>query len=311
MKAALSMLALALAGCGGGGGGSGGGFLTVAPAPVVTVDQEPAQAVQADEPIVKLYPVNPGCSMVSANHMSCELISHEQTIGVGVPPGVYVTFTNNTGTHLQINRIDAETGERQFWSEHCAYLNVFLTGQNAAGQGEVGCAAKQIGKDYPPILFGQGTGLGVAPGDVVYLASHTEPLAINHTFAMDVKVQTTGLMAWRMPKIDQVIDCNGQQQSTVWSTWENTTGRNLNLTGASIYAESGAATHTLNGQACIFVMDASGATKYQNCDSALKTRGEVKFPVVTIAPGESVAAQGVNACSAPSVWGWAAWMQVW
>jgi hypothetical protein len=146
---------------------------------------------------------------------------------------------------------------------------------------------------------------------VVYLASHTEPLAINHTFAMDVKVQTTGLMAWRMPKIDQVIDCNGQQQSTVWSTWENTTGRNLNLTGASIYAESGAATHTLNGQACIFVMDASGATKYTNCDSALKTRGEVNFPVVTIAPGESVAAQGVNACSAPSVWGWAAWLQVW
>jgi hypothetical protein len=314
MKAALSILALsALVACGGGGGGSGGGFLPVAPAPATTVAQEEsAPAVHAEEtPILKVYPVNPGCTMAAPNHMACELISHEQTIGVGVPPGVYVTFTNNTGMHLQINEINAETGERQFWSEHCIYLNVPMTGQNTAGQGEVGCSSKQIGKDYPPIRFGQGNGLAVAPGDVVYLASHTHPSAINHTFALNVQVQTTGLMAWRMPQIDAVNSCDGQQQSTVWGAWTNTTSTNLHLTGASIYSEAGAGSHTLNGSACIFVMDASGATKYTNCDAALKTRGEVKFPVVTIAPGESVAAQGVNSCSAPNLWGWAAFLQVW
>lgn len=308
MKRALSMLALAaLAACGGGGGGSGGGFAAL---PLATVQEAPA--VHSDEtPILKVYPINPGCTMAAANHVACELIASESTIGVGVPPGVYVTFTNNTGMHLQINEINAETGERQFWSEHCIYLNNPMTGQDPAGQGEVGCSSKQIGKDYPPIRFGQGNGLAVAPGDVVYLASHTEPSAINHTYAMDVKVQTTGLQSWRMPKIDQVIDCNGQQQSTVWGTWTNTTQTNLHLTGASIYSEAGAGSNTLNGAACIFVMDAIGATKYQNCDSALKTRGEVKFPVVTIAPGESVAAQGVNACAAPGVWDYAAFLQVW
>jgi hypothetical protein len=312
MKRALSILALAaLTACGGGGsgGGSGGGFF-VAPTAVQASAEEPAKVVD-DTPILKVYPINPGCSMVAANHMSCELIAHEQTIGVGVPPGVYVTFKNNTGMHLQVNEINAETGERQYWSEHCIYLNDFLTGQNTAGQGEVGCSSKQIGKDYLPIRFGHGNGLGVAPGDVVYLASHTHPSAINHTYAMDVKVQTTGLQSWRMPKIDQVIPCDGQQQSTVWGTWTNTTQTNLHLTGASIYAEASAGSNTLSGPACIFVLDASGATKYQNCDSALRTRGEVKFPVVTIAPGESVAAQGVNACAAPAVWGWAAFLQVW
>lgn len=311
MKRALSILALALAGCGGGGGGSGGGFAVVPTEAAPTVAQPAAvPAVQAEDPMVKLYPVNPGCSMVAANHLSCELISHEQTIGVGVPPGAYVTFTNNTGTHLQINEINAETGERQFWSEHCIYLNDFATSQTTAGQGEVGCSSKQAGKDYPPIRFGQGNGLSVAPGGVVYLASHTEPLAINHTYAMDVKVQTTGLQAWRMPKIDAVINCDGQQQSTVWGAWTNTTSTTLSLTGASIYSEAGASSHTLNGSACIFVMDASGATKYTNCDGALKTRGEVKFPAVSIAPGESVAAQGVNSCVAPHFWDWAAWLQV-
>lgn len=310
-KQALTAAAIAALCACGGGGGSGGGFAAAPVAPVEANQPAVQPAVQAEDPFVKLYPVNPGCSMVAANHLACELIASETTIGVGVPPGVYVTFTNNTGTHLQINEVNAETGERQFWSEHCIYLNTFMTGQNTAGQGEVGCASKQIGKDYLPVRFGQGNGLGVAPGDVVYLGSHTEPLQINHTYALDVKVQTTGLQAWRMPKVDAVIECDGQQQSTVWGTWTNTTQGDLHLTGASIYAEAGQRSHTLNGSACIFVMDASGATKYTNCDGALKTRGEVKFPAVTIAPGESVAAQGVNACTAPNLWGWAAFLQVW
>jgi len=304
---ALSILALtALTACGGGGGGgSGGGFAVAPSAPAV------AQESHIDEPpLVKLYPVNPGCSMAAPNHLSCELISHEQTIGVGVPPGVYVTFTNNTDSHLQINEINAETGERQSWSEMCVYLNDFATSQTTAGQGEVGCSSKQVGKDYSPIRFGQGTGLSVAPGDVVYLSSHTEPNAINHTYALDVKVQTTGLMAWRMPKQDAVIPCDGQQQSTAWDQWTNTTGRDLHLSGASVYAESGFASHTVSG-ACIFVFSADGSTKYTNCDVALRTHGEVTFPSVVIAPGESVASQAINSCSAPLVWDWAAWLLVW
>lgn len=290
MRLALSILALSLAACG--GGGSGGGF-AAAPASPVTATPE----VQAEKP------TNPGCATAAANHLSCEMV--EGSIGVGVEPGVYVTFTNHTGSYLQVSEISAVTGERQHWSEVCAYLNDFMTGQNKPGSGEVGCTTKQVGEDYTPIRWG--AGLSVAPGAVIYLASHTEPTGTNHTYTLKVKV-ASGLDSWRMPQHDAVIPCDGQTQSTAGDRWTNTSTKDRQIVGASIYAESSGS--TVSGPACIYVFSADGSTKYQNCDNALRTRGVVSFPAVSIAPGESVAAQALNVCAAPAVWDWAAFLNI-
>lgn len=309
VRRALSTLALAaLAACGGGGGG-GGGFAVVAPT-AAAPEAAKQPAAPAAEPL-KLSPVNPGCVSALDTHVECPLIASGELIGVGVPAGTYVRFTNRTGSYLQIDSVQAATGETQLWSEICVYVGDLVTGQHQPGIGEAGCATKNAGENYPTIRWGEGTGLSVAPGEVVYLNSHTEPALENHTYALSVRVQTTGLHSWRQPQQDAVIYCDGQQQSTAPTPWRNETGRELHLSGASVYSEDGRGSNTLSGPACIYVMDASGATKYQNCDSALRSRGEVSFPVVTIAPGEYVSAQAVNTCAALGVWDWAAFLRVW
>ena len=261
--------------------------------------------------------VNSNCVQVAANHVSCELIpdtaSGGQPIGIGVAPGTYATFTNGTGTYLQVNEVSAITREQLYWSEFCVYLNDFATGQSTPGAGEVGCSAKNIGEDYPPIGWGNGTGLSVAPGGIVYLNSHTEPAGTNHTYSLSVKLQTTGLYAWRQPKIDAVITCNGMSQSTTWAPWVNNTGQDLHLTGASIYSVSSStvAPNTLNGPACVYVFKSDGSPKYANCDDALRTRGQVAWAMMIVSPGEFVAAQGVNACAAQHLWDWSAFLNIW
>lgn len=308
MKAALSILALAaLTACGGGGGG-GGGFAIVPVAPAQPAAQE--EPKPTIEPL-KLNPVNPGCVQAPDGHIDCPLIAYGEPIGVGVPAGTYVKFTNNTGLMLQIDSVQAATAEVQLWSEICVYVGELVTGQPTPGIGEVGCATKAFNENYSTIHWGEHTGLSVAPGQVVYLNSNTPSGYKNHTYALSVRVQTTGLHAWRQPQQDAVIVCDGQQQSTAPTPWRNETGRELHLTGASIYSEDGRLSNTMSGAACIYVMTADGSTKYQNCDSALRTRGDVSFPVVTIAPGEYVSAQATNSCPAPGVWDWAAFLRVW
>lgn len=310
MKHALSILAVvALAACGG-GGGSGGGFAPVAAPVSAPIPATEALAVKPLVPVLQApQPLNTNCVFAAANHVACDLIANDQPIGVGVPPGAYVTFTNKTGAALQIANISGFTGERRFWSEMCAYVGTFMTGQPVAGEGEVGCSAKNVGEDYAPIAWK--SGITVAPGQVVYLAAHTEPAATNHTYSLTVK-SGPGLSVWRQPQHDQVIPCDGQQQKTVWSGLKNETARTLRLTGAAIYAESGtaAAPNTLSGPVCIYVLAADGSQKYSNCDNALRNRGDVTFPAIEVAPGESVAAQAVNACTAPSLWGWAAFLRM-
>lgn len=267
--------------------------------------------------IASATPVNPNCTNLTANHIDCDLIpdsaSGNQPIGVGVPPGSYVTFTNRTGAYLQVNEVIAITGEQATWSEFCVYLNDFVTGQNTPGRGEVGCTAKNIGENYPPIRWGTTTGLSVAPGSMVYLNSHTEPAAINHTYSLVVKPQTSGLYSWRAPKLDTVITCSGQQQSTPWTPWTNTTGGDLHLAGASIYSVSGVASNpnTVTG-ACVYVLRPDGSVRFSNCDSAARTRsGQLDFPTQVIQAGESVAGQAINTCPSGAVWDWAAFLLVW
>jgi len=309
MKRALSILALAALCACGGGGGSGGGFAPVASTPTQTETTAPAPVPQA--PMVAPTVVSPNC--VTIDVIYCDLVPSDQAIGVGVPAGSYVAFTNRTGAPLQIVEIDAFTAERRSWSEYCAYLgdlNDSVTWQRVAGKGEVGCSTKNIGEDYAPIRFG--AGLVVAPGEVVVLNSHTEPAPTNHTYALRVQALSNGGQSWRQPQRDEVITCDGQMQYTAPTPWKNTTGRDVQLSGASIYSESPSSKtpNTVNGGACISILLEGGAQKYSNCDTALRTRGEVSFPPVTVAPGEYIAAQAANACASPSHWNWAAFLQV-
>lgn len=309
MKRALSLLALsALAACGGGGGGGGSGFPSTSSAPEAKVGKQVLPALKA--PAV----VYPNCFQAAQNHIACDLVPG--AIGAAVPAGMFASFTNKTGQYLQIDQVDAYTAERQYWSEYCAYLgdlSDLTTEQKSAGKGEVGCATKSVGEDYAPIRWGTQTALLVAPGEMVMLNAHTEPASTNHTYSLAVSVQSSGVYAWRQPQTDKVWYCDGQNQSTDLVPWQNTTGRDLHLTGAAIYSEtdSSSTPNTVSGAACIYVLTADGAQKYSNCDSALRTRGEVSFPTVTVSPGEFVAAQAVNACTAGRIWNWATWLRVW
>lgn len=308
---ALSILALAsLAACGGGGGGGGGAY-----APVATVAPAAAPVAAVETPAIAKVPpapmpINTNCVTTADGHVSCDLMPNDQAIGIGVPAGTYVTFTNRTGAYLQVNQISAYTGEQANWSEFCADLNNPITGQSAPGVGEVACTTKNIGEDYLPLTFGNGTGLSVAPGGVLYVGSHTEPEAVSHTYSLMVQPQTTGLSSWRQPQQDTVINCNGQQQSTEWSPWKNTTTETLHVRGASIYAVSGTSTpNELSGHACLYVLNPDGSVRIQECNDALRTRGQADFSV-DVAPGESVAAQATNACPAGN-WDWVAYLRVW
>lgn len=308
MKLALSILALAaLTACGGGGGGgSGGGFAPIAAAP--------AEVKQAD-PVLQAPEVTyPNCETVAFNHIACDLVPGS-SIGAAVPAGMFASFTNRTGQYLQIDEINGFTAERRSWSEYCVYLgdlSNIVTWQASAGKGEVGCATKNIGEDYAPMRFGTGTGLAVAPGEMVMLNAHTDPAPTNHTYYMSVAKYATGLHSWRQPQVDYVIPCNGQMQVTEMKPWRNETDRQLHLTGASIYAETPSSrTPNKLAAACIYVMTADGsATKYANCDGSVSARGEVNFPMVTIAPGEYVAAQATNSCGSGNHWNWVAFLRV-
>ena len=309
MNRGLSILALlALAACGGGGGGGE----SVTETPVVEAKAEqPFQAPSARPMPAPPVPVNPGCYLIH-DHTECELIASTDAIGVGVPAGTFVRFTNNTGVMLQVDQIEAYTGERDRWSEYCAGLvndpSQAITGQKLAGLGEVGCAHKEIGEDYRALTWGGWSGLLVMPGQQVFVGAHTEPAAISHTYSLRVRVATTGLHSWRQPQIDQVNDCDGGTLPTKWAPWRNDSGRVMHMSGAEVYAVSAnpKAPSTVNA-ACVHVLDVNGNVRWSNCD--LTTRGSVAWPTVEIQPGESVAAQASHSCSA-GLWGWAAFLRV-
>jgi hypothetical protein len=263
--------------------------------------------------------INPNC-VINAdvpNELDCDLLPLNLTGGlsseVGVAPGTYAVLTNNTGTFVQINQVEAITNEQTYWSEFCVSLNDFRTGQLSAGTGEVGCTTKNPGENYPPLQWdGIHTALSVPPGSKIYLASHTVPSAINHNYIITAYPQSAGINSYRSPEMDKVFDCDGSQQATAWTPWVNNTGAALHLVGATIYAVSGnSGSPNQVSAACIYTLNQSGGIKTANCNGGINQRGEVTFPTLLIEPGEAVVGQAVNFCNSPSNWDWAAYMHVW
>lgn len=313
-KQALTAAAVAaLCACGGGGGGSGGGFAPIAVAPEAPA-QEPAPVLQA--PVKPTVPpanlLNPSCvTQPDGLLVTCSLEPSPWPIGVTVPASGFVTFTNNTGGYLQINSIEAFTGEVTHWGEFCAALNFGSNRQDVAGTGEVACTTKAENTNYIPLTFGQGTGLMVEPGGVVILGA--KPATVAHTYALMVAPNTTGVQVWRAPAVDEVIPCNGLPQYTAWNPWKNDSGYTKHVSGALIYNESGNLSNRkeLSGHACLYVLNPDGTPRVSECNDSLRVRGEATFATIEVFPGESVAAQAVNTCSAPNEWDWASYLYVW
>lgn len=305
MIRALSLVALAaLTACG--GGGSGGGFAPPADTPA------PAPTQTALKPAAAPATVNPGCvTGPDGLFVTCDLIASDVPLGVTIPARGFVSFTNRTGSALQVNQINAYTGETAYWSEFCSTLDVGSNNQKTPGIGEVACITKQPNQNYLPLTFGSGTGMTVQPGQVITMGSHTEPAMESHTFTLNVAPQATGVQMWRQPRADDIVHCNGLPQATAWAPWTNTTGVQLHVHGALIYAESGTATASeMNGSACVYVLNADGTVKTGLCNDALRTRGDASFEM-TVEPGEALAAQAINTCAAPGLWDYAAYLRVW
>lgn len=301
-------LLLCLTACGGGSSGD-------AAWPTTTDDtQELVMSQKAGD--YPSYKSAPGC-MEDATRLVCDLVPDDgMPVGIGVAAGKHVVFVNRTGTSLQLTQSSAYTGERQFWSEYCVYLNWYATGQSTAGRGEVGCAAKNINEDYVPINWGAGTGLVVPPNSWVLLNSHTVPHSVIHIYTLRVQYLDagTGVQSWRQPSTDSVIPCNNQVQYTAMTPWRNNTNSTVYLGGGAIYSETpeSATVNTVIG-ACVYVLQEGGFQKYANCDIAFRTKGAFNFPPVAVLPGEYVAAQAANVCPTGghwSHWNWAAFLNV-
>lgn len=308
MKTLLTFAALAtLTACGGGGGSSA----SIEPTVAETRPAIAAERTLRKDPIPATpQPANPNCVLGVDNVTRCDLMPGVN--GVGVLAASFVIFTNNTPHMLQLDQVEAYTGERAFWSEFCAYKGTrpedFITGQVTPGTGEVGCAVKIVGEDYAPIRWGATTGLSVAPGEQVVLNSHTEPALISHLYTLTINYQTTGVHVWRQPQMDKVFECDGAQQSTEWSPWRNDTGRNLHITGASVYSVTGGENHV--DAACLYVFGPDGQTvRYSRCD--LSVAGDKDFGDVIVEPGDYIVGHASNTCPAGSAaWDWAAFLRV-
>lgn len=306
--AILGLLAL-LAACGGGGSAD---EPASAAKPVAAPQQPMLRALSTSAP-AKASPVNPGCTM-SGDRPYCELIANTDPIGVGVAANNVAVFTNNTGVNLQIDQADAYTGETSLWGEYCIYLvddlSQAIPNQAYPGIGEVGCAHKDIGEDYPSLTFGGWSGLLVKPGQMVVMNSHVEPANIGHTYALKVRLATTALYAWRMPQQDAVIPCTGTTTPTAWTAHRNDTGRVMGFQGAEVYSVSAKpASPSTTDHACAYVLDVNGNVRWSQC--GINARGSYSWPTVEVQPGEYIAAQSINTCSAPAVWDWAAFLRVW
>jgi hypothetical protein len=253
--------------------------------------------------------VDPNCVHIAANEVDCDLLLAINAIGIG--PGTFAALTNKTGGYIEINQVTAITNEQLYWSEFCVFRNNFMTGQLSPGVGEVGCTTKNIGESYPSLHW-NGI-LLVAPGDKIYLGSHTEPDSINHLYLVTASAAfspfSPSVQSFRTPKIDAPIPCSNAVQSTDWGPWTNNTGSIQYLSGATIYAVSAQSDPNTVSEACLYILNADGSVSWSFCNQGTNHRGTVSFSPQPIKPGQSVTGQAINQCSI-GLWDWVAYMYI-
>src|SRR6266542_4473052 len=275
------------------------------------------------------YP-NPNCGAPDINgEVACDLL--EGTYEIGVGPNQYVKFTNRTGGYLQIDSVQGITNEQTYWSEICVYLDDFFLGQRpqSPGVGEVGCVHKLPGENYPPLTwYGpiMANALSVRPNGIVYMNSNTPGHSENHTYVVTSARQTVGVNSWRSPQADPVqVSCTPLNPPdpyaySAWQPWQNTTGHNVYVGGATIYAVTATDSSAVS-LACLYIRTSAQITRWCHCSEpassdgvscsvgATNVRGQLNLPSQTVLPNEYIAGQAANLCPSGG-WNWAAYLYV-
>jgi hypothetical protein len=274
---------------------------------VVTVAARPSGALPDDS-----QTPNRGCTNAQANEIACSLATGSRTYRLDSARSQYLKLTNTTSRPLQIDTIQgAGAGRGRAFLEYCIGRNRFETGQSAPGEGEAACTSRNSGTALSAIRPGGRGGLTVAPGDTLYVSF--SPMQSEPYFTVRVTASRASgrQSAWRQPRVDQVIRCNGESQQTRWAPWVNQGPNPVTLRGAVIYSQGAETPPDRVDAACLYVLNTQGEVRYRHCDG-VNTRNPagLDIPPQTVAPGEAVAGQATNVCPAPAVWGWAAYMLI-
>jgi hypothetical protein len=157
--------------------------------------------------------------------------------------------------------------------------------------------------------------LRMAPGEGLWIQSNTSGHSGSvHRYTPTFATAANSLLAWVVPTSDTITQCSGSEQFTPWTPRRNTSGANMFLAGATIYAARDDGNLTVTA-ACIYVLYSDGITvKWYDCNSALTTRGKYSIPISTqtVANNEYVAAQARYTCASSPVhyWDWNAYLWV-
>lgn len=221
-------------------------------------------------------------------------------------------LVNKTGKYIQVGSVSVKPVRKDSWGEYCFSIRDWLTRQNDPGYGEAGCVVKTPDEgEFDPLLWENGAGgLTIAPGQSAYVGGYVHsPLGRDHKKIVELSVVEgkQGYISLRQPKVDTSIRCNGDKQTTDWSPWQNTTGHNITVSGATVYAVSPGKIRAVE-QACLIVMNADGKTHRWKFCTQVNTQGRVHFPEVVVAPDEYIAAQASNTCISGGLWDWAAYI---
>ena len=253
-------------------------------------------------------------------YIQCDLVILSQNGGqpmvVNLPQGQYLKLINNSGTFIQVNEVLASApNQRDYWGEYCAYLDDFsVTGQaGAPGIGEVGCTFKDVGETFLPVRWdGTNYALSIQPGSILYLGSNPKDQSL--TYSIYAYPQSSGIVSFRYPQMDQVTTCNGTTQQTNWTPRRNTSGQPWYVGGATVYADGGGGDNakTSVDAACVYILDMNGAVRWSYCNNGINSRGYLTFPTQVINNNEYLVLQASHRC-APSAgtWDYAGWLYVW
>ncbi len=257
---------------------------------------------------------NPADCVEDRVFIICDLQLNTTTYQIN-NPSLALKLVNNLGYSVQINQVAGHSLSNQSANnlgEYCVFLDEFAIEQQEPGIGEVGCNTKDSTEiDFLPVQWdGTNTALAIPPGSEIFFQGRIllEPLD-DHDFEFTITAypQASGVNAYRQPKADEIIACNGSNQWTSWNVWENTNLHDVAITGATIFARDTELDGHQVDAACIYVLDYNQSVRWSYC-SNVNIRGRVDFADVTVLQGESIAAQARHSCAAGNHWDWAAYI---
>merc|ERR1711959_87943 len=255
-----------------------------------------------------------GCT-THGSVMQCPLGIGTTTYSLDGQAASALQLVSPPGQSVQLDQVAGQSlsSIKGTFGEYCVYLDDFHTAQSTPGRGEVGCYPKAAAEPrFQPLKWGASTtALAVPPGSTLTLQGYVQVAPgkghdLSFQFSVTVSPQKNGIISYRQPRVDAGMTCNGKPATTASAPWPNTSGRNLTLLGATVYALS-----PPPDAGCLYILPSGSSSKprYTLCD--LNQRGVAMFPTpVEVGVGERILAQASHTCAAPGVWDWAAYLYV-